>query len=115
MSVIYPLKIQERLKIRVGISEIDYLAAAIVDHCYPSSVLGVEPSEGFLKTAKENFDDYGQPFLGGHGPAPAHAMSLDETARARLRDRVRERLPTEEDGSIALTARAWATHARVAA
>ena len=30
------------------------LCAAIVDHCSPSSVAGVEPSEGFLKTAKEN-------------------------------------------------------------
>lgn len=86
-----------------------------MDHCYPSSVSGVEPSEGFLKTAKENLDDYWQPFLGGHGPVPAYAMSLDETARARLRDRVRERLPTEADGSIALTARAWAIRARVAA
>ena len=30
------------------------LCAAITDCCFPSSVAGVEPSEGFLKTAKEN-------------------------------------------------------------
>src|ERR671918_10302 len=30
------------------------LSAAIVDHCAPSAVAGVEPSEGFLQTAKEN-------------------------------------------------------------
>jgi len=30
------------------------LCAAIVDGCSPSSVTGVEPSEGFLKTAREN-------------------------------------------------------------
>src|SRR5574341_1577015 len=30
------------------------LCAAIVDRCSPSSVSGVEPSEGFLRTAKEN-------------------------------------------------------------
>lgn len=30
------------------------LCAAIVDHCSPASVAGAEPSEGFLKTAKEN-------------------------------------------------------------
>src|SRR5688572_3109095 len=30
------------------------LCAAIVDRCSPSSVAGVEPSEGFLRTAKEN-------------------------------------------------------------
>jgi hypothetical protein len=35
-------------------------------------------------------------------------MSLDEPARARLRERLRERLPTEGDGSIQLIARAWA-------
>jgi hypothetical protein len=41
-------------------------------------------------------------------------MSLDEGARARLRDRVRERLPARPDGSIPLTARAWAVRAAVA-
>src|SRR5262245_21616794 len=33
------------------------LCAAIVDHCSPSSVTGVEPSDGFLETAKENLGD----------------------------------------------------------
>lgn len=61
-----------------------------------------------------NFDDYWQPFLGGQGPAPAYAMSLDETARARLRDRIRESLPSAANGSISLTARAWAARASVA-
>ena len=30
------------------------LCAAIADRCSPASVLGVDPSEGFLKTAREN-------------------------------------------------------------
>lgn len=30
------------------------LCAAILDHCSPFSVTGIEPSEGFLKTANEN-------------------------------------------------------------
>src|SRR5574337_173095 len=30
------------------------LSAAIVDRCSPSSVVGVEPSEGFLEAAKKN-------------------------------------------------------------
>jgi SAM-dependent methyltransferase len=68
-----------------------------------------------IPTSFADFDDYWQPFLGGQGPAPAYAMSLDETARARLRNRVRERMPIAADGSISLTARAWATRARVAA
>jgi len=68
-----------------------------------------------VPTLFADFDDYWQPFLGGQGPAPGYAVSLDETARARLRDRIRERLPTAADGSISLTARAWAARGRVAA
>jgi SAM-dependent methyltransferase len=68
-----------------------------------------------VPTPFSDFDDYWRPFLGGQGPAPAYAMSLDEIARARLRDRIRERLPTEANGSISLTARAWAARARVTA
>lgn len=66
-----------------------------------------------IATQFTSFDDYWQPFLGGQGPAPAYAMSLDETARARLRDHIRERMPAEADGSIPLTARAWSVRARV--
>ena len=71
----------------------------------------VEPID--IPTPFANFDDYWQPFLGGQGPAPAYAMSLDDTARARLRDRIRGRLPAAADGSISLTARAWAARASV--
>jgi SAM-dependent methyltransferase len=61
-----------------------------------------------VPTRFADFDDYWRPFLGGQGPAPTYAMSLDEGARARLRERLRERLPSAADGSISLTARAWA-------
>jgi SAM-dependent methyltransferase len=64
-----------------------------------------------VATPFASFDDYWRPFLGGQGPAPAYAMSLDEAARARLRDRIRARLPIRADGSIALIARAWAVRA----
>ena len=40
-----------------------------------------------------DFDDYWSPFLGGQGPAPSYAMSLDEDARIRLREHLRARLP----------------------
>jgi ubiquinone/menaquinone biosynthesis C-methylase UbiE len=33
------------------------LSAAIVDNCSPAWVGGVEPSDGFLETAKENLGD----------------------------------------------------------
>jgi SAM-dependent methyltransferase len=67
-----------------------------------------------IPTLFADFDDYWQPFLGGQGPAPAYVVSLDETARARLRDGIRERLPTGANGSISLTARAWAARASAA-
>jgi SAM-dependent methyltransferase len=67
-----------------------------------------------VQTPFASFEDYWQPFLGGQGPAPAYAMALDERVRARLRDRIRERIPVQKDGSILLTARAWAIRAIVA-
>lgn len=59
-------------------------------------------------TVFADFDDYWLPFLGGQGPAPSYAMSLGERARAALRERLRVTLPFALDGSIPLTARAWA-------
>ena len=67
-----------------------------------------------IATPFADFDDYWQPFLGGQGPAPAYAMSLDEERRGRLRERLREQLPVSASGSIDLTARAWAVRGRVA-
>jgi len=67
-----------------------------------------------VPTTFADFDDYWQPFLGGQGPAPGYTMSLDAGARARLRDRIRERIPSAADGSIALTARAWAARGNIA-
>jgi len=61
-----------------------------------------------IPTVFADFDDYWTPFLGGQGPAPAYAMSLEATAREALRARLEETLPREADGSIALMARAWA-------
>ena len=61
-----------------------------------------------MPTPFASFEEYWQPFLGGQGPAPAYAMSLDEGDRARLRERLRERILVQPDGSIAMTARAWA-------
>jgi SAM-dependent methyltransferase len=57
---------------------------------------------------------YWEAVLGGQGPAPAYAMSLDEDRRARLRERLRGRLPVSASGSIDLMARAWAVRGRVA-
>jgi SAM-dependent methyltransferase len=61
-----------------------------------------------------DFDDYWQPFLGGQAPAPGYVGSLASTARERLRDRLHRSLPTQPDGTIQLTARAWAVRGRAA-
>jgi SAM-dependent methyltransferase len=68
-----------------------------------------------IPTPFRDFDDYWTPFLGGQGPAPSYAMSLDESSRNRLRDRIRARLPGQPDGSILLMARAWAVRGRAPA
>jgi len=61
----------------------------------------------------KDFDDYWTPFLGGQAPAPGYCMSLSEDRRAALRDRIRASLPTADDGSIHLIARAWAVRGTV--
>jgi len=65
-----------------------------------------------IPTVFRDFDDYWSPFLGGQSPAPAYCMSLSEEDRSALRERLRETLPTQPDGSIHLTARAWAARGR---
>ena len=59
-------------------------------------------------TRFRNFDEYWTPFLGGQGPAPGYAISLHEERRKELRDRIQSSLPIAKDGSIDLSARAWA-------
>ena len=60
-----------------------------------------------------DFDDYWSPFLGGQGPAPSYAMSLDEAARSRQRERLRARFAAQQDGSTVFASRAWAVRGMV--
>jgi SAM-dependent methyltransferase len=62
-----------------------------------------------------DFDDYWQPFLGGQGPAPAHAVALEPAARERLRERLQQRLAPSPGAPIVLLARAWVARGRRAA
>jgi SAM-dependent methyltransferase len=87
---------------------------ALVELFSSSGLNGVEVMAIDIPTPFASFEDYWKPFLGGQGPAPAYAMSLDEAARERLRNRTRERIPVKADGPISLTARAWAPRATVA-
>lgn len=85
--------------------------------CRPEPLTRLWVDAGFERVTVEaieqptvfaDFDDYWTPFLGGQGPAPAYVASLPEDRRDALRDLLRERLPVAADGSISLTARAWA-------
>jgi SAM-dependent methyltransferase len=68
----------------------------------------VRTREIVVPTEFASFDDYWNPFLGGQGVAPAYLRSLAEPDQVELREAVRARLPIEANGSIKLTARAWA-------
>jgi ubiquinone/menaquinone biosynthesis C-methylase UbiE len=90
--------------------------AARFDFCRPeplralftdAGLSDVDVDEIVVPTDFPDFDAYWTPFLGGTGTAPAYAMSLSEKDRTALADALRARLPTADDGSIHLTARAW--------
>ncbi len=69
---------------------------------------GVEVRAIEVPTVFRDFEDYWSPFLGGQGAAPHYLMSLGEDRRADMAEHIRARLPFASDGSIQLTARAWA-------
>jgi SAM-dependent methyltransferase len=85
--------------------------------CKPEPLLSLASEAGLVdpevspidvQTVFRDFDDYWSPLLGGQAPAPDYAMSLEDEARARLRDLIQARLPIRRDGTIHLVARAWA-------
>ena len=73
-----------------------------------AGLLDVETFAIEVPTRFRDFDDYWTPFLGRQGPAPGYVGRLDERQRYALRSRLQSTLPTNADGSIELTARAWA-------
>ena len=92
--------------------------------CDPSSLralfdaAGLQDVETFaidVPTRFRDFDDYWAPFLGRQGPAPGYVGRLGERERAALRARLETTLPTNPDGLIDLTARAWAVRGSRAA
>jgi SAM-dependent methyltransferase len=70
----------------------------------------VEDSALSVDVEHQTFEDWWEPFTLGVGPAGAHTASLDAAAQAELRERCREKLPTEP---FVLTARAWAARGLV--
>ncbi|HEX2257882.1 MAG TPA: class I SAM-dependent methyltransferase [Afifellaceae bacterium] len=89
--------------------------------CRPEALLALFAEAGIAEaesraievpTIFRDFDDYWSPFLGGQGPAPGYCVSLSESRRAALREKLRDTLPTAPDGSIPLKARAFAVRGR---
>jgi hypothetical protein len=107
-------------------TDLDPVAAALdegvrVPICRPEAVEAAFVAAGLgevavsaidIPTVFESFDDYWSPFLSGVAPAPGYVRSLDSAARERLRNRLDSTLPREPDGSLELTARAWAVRGR---
>ncbi|GAA3169157.1 class I SAM-dependent methyltransferase [Blastococcus jejuensis] len=73
-----------------------------------AGLAGVDVTEIVVPTVFPDFDDYWTPFLSAQAPAPSYVASLDDGRRTALREALRDRLPTADDGTISLTARAWA-------
>jgi SAM-dependent methyltransferase len=108
-------------------TELDPGAAAFDDGikapiCRPGPLRALFESAGLadvdveaidVPAAFDTFDDYWTPFLGGTGSAPKYCASLAEDERMRLRETVRQRLPTGPDGEILLAVRAFAVKGRV--
>lgn len=88
-------------------------ARPLADLFQAAGLAAVEVRTIDVPTIFQDFDDFWSPFLGGQGPAPGYCTSLAEEMRARLRERLRQTLPLEPDGRIALIARAWAVRGTV--
>lgn len=66
-----------------------------------------------IPTVFRNFDDFWTPFLGKQGAAPTYLASVDQQTREQIRATLESWLQPAPDGSITLTARAWAVRGTV--
>jgi SAM-dependent methyltransferase len=66
-----------------------------------------------IPTVFRDFNDYWGPFLGKQGAAPTYLASVDDATREKIRAELASRLVPSDDGTIALTARAWAVQGTV--
>lgn len=73
-----------------------------------AGLTAVAVTELTVTTAFESFDDYWTPFLGAQGPGGHYVSELAPRRRDQLADHLRRTLPFQADGTLHLTARAWA-------
>jgi SAM-dependent methyltransferase len=90
--------------------------------CTPEALLRLFDKSGLssvrcdpieIATEFSSFDEFWRPFLGGTGPAPSYVSTLDIERRKALEEKLKRTLPTRADGTIVLTARAWAVRGTV--
>lgn len=96
-------------KLRFASANAEELSARFIG----AGIANVEAEPIEIATTFSDFDDYWKPFLGGQGPAPTYVSNLKESERDALRDALMNRLPMKEDGSIPLSARAWAVRGSI--
>ncbi|MBK8138661.1 MAG: methyltransferase domain-containing protein [Chloroflexi bacterium] len=92
-------------------------AAARYDICDPNALRALFDSAGLssvevapidVATTFASFDDLWLPFLGAQGSVAKYLRSRDEAQREAIRERLLDDLPIGSDGTIPLSARAWA-------
>lgn len=76
-----------------------------------AGLLEVEQHELVVQRPYAGFDDWWEPYLLGVGPPGDHVAGLDDSDRARLRERCRALLP---EGAFTVDAVAWAARGIVA-
>jgi SAM-dependent methyltransferase len=105
----------------VAPAEVEAVGAELFPICEPGALAAAFRAAGLddvedraieIPAVFADFDDYWHPFLSGIGPAPGFNLRLDEPRRKAVRERLLTTLPIEADGSIPLTARAWAARGR---
>lgn len=67
-----------------------------------------------IPTVFQDFEDFWSPFLGQQGSAPTYLASVDSETRERIREHLHSHLVPAADGTITLSARAWAVQGTVA-
>ncbi|MEZ5097158.1 MAG: class I SAM-dependent methyltransferase [Nocardioides sp.] len=91
--------------------------AARFPDCHPEALAALWADAGLAEVATmalevtERFgsvDALWAPFLGGQGPAPGYVATLAPERREAVRAVFQDRLPVAPDGTVALTARAFA-------
>ena len=74
-----------------------------LERLYRSAGLNaVESGEIEIAAEFRGFDDYWTPFLAGYGPASAYLLSLPGEAQERLRERLRDELIPDGEGTFSL-------------